>query len=137
MSTASRKISTSGLRSCTKKEEIKQSTNAPSLNFRIRYALSFARFVADDSDLKLMLSLESGDQLDHLDVRLRLRAHEARKLTACKWTFFIEDHSAQIFFKRHPSLFVRFKVQGMPFLHLAPLHLEMFCRSSAFIMVPS
>jgi hypothetical protein len=37
MSSASRKISASGLRIWTKQEEIKKSTNPSSLNFRIRY----------------------------------------------------------------------------------------------------
>ena len=50
MSSASRKMSASGLRMWTKQEEIKKSTNLSSLNLRIRNAFSCA-FIADHGDL--------------------------------------------------------------------------------------
>ena len=49
----------------------------------------------------------------------------------------MEDHPAQIFRKSHPSLFVGFKVQGMPLLHFGPLQLEVLCRPPARMMIPS
>ena len=55
-----KKMSTSGLRRWPKQEEIKKSTNAPSLNFRID-GIQFAGLVADHGNLQAVPDLELSD----------------------------------------------------------------------------
>ena len=70
MSRASLKISTSGLRMCTKQEDMKQSTNLFSLNFSNPICIEFAPFIADDDDLQSQTVFKLRNQIDHLWKRL-------------------------------------------------------------------
>ena len=94
MSSASRKMSASGLRTWTKQEEMKESTNPSQLELSDPIRIQFACFIADHDDLKPVPDLEVGDQFDHLRVRFRLRKHKAPKLSAGERPFLEKDHPA-------------------------------------------
>src|SRR5208283_1566966 len=73
---------------------------------------------------------------DHLGIRLRLREHEAPKLSPGERSLFVEDHPTQILFQRELSLLVSVEGQVMPILHLGQLQLEVRRRPFAGMMIP-
>jgi hypothetical protein len=54
--------------------------------------IQFPRFVANDNNLQAVMCLKSTDQLDHLEIRFRLREHKTSKLITCEWPLLVEDH---------------------------------------------
>ena len=106
------------------------------LEFANPIRVQFARFVAHHGDLQSILCLDFAEQLDHLRMRLRLREHEAPKLSTGERSFLEEDHPIQIFFQRELSILVSGEVQLMPIFHLRPRQLEAFRRPSAGMMIP-
>ena len=136
MSSASRKISASGLRRWTKQEEMKKSTNPFSLNLPNPMGIQFARFVADHGDFQPVPDLELSDQLDHFGVRFRLREHESPELSPCERSLLVENRPAQVFLQRELALLVGVEGQVMPILHLRPVQFEVRRRPFAGMMIP-